>query len=287
MRARPSHRYRVVMPSSYHDRFLAAVVRVCVLGIVMLVVPALDFFLSKSTIKALLSATQSGVGMVLCIGAAVAAVFYAHTCFCMSRKIEKGGRTVRISNAVSRLRWCCVLAAGSWLLNRLYPIVVEFSVAPFLRTAMPAVTSVIILLFFAATLHGWRSLCECVCPPDNAQCRRVFGLGITVVIAVLFITFLSNVWDTVEVANVMLFKHVSPATPLRSWMSSTLPLLYWPNSGVIAIGIAGVLARLLQVLGRIESDPARCSKCGYELAGISTGRCPECGTQSKSNEQTG
>lgn len=41
---------------------------------------------------------------------------------------------------------------------------------------------------------------------------------------------------------------------------------------------AGLLAAVLFFLARLRVPPGHCRGCGYNLTGIESGRCPECGT---------
>jgi hypothetical protein len=45
---------------------------------------------------------------------------------------------------------------------------------------------------------------------------------------------------------------------------------------------AGLLAAVLFFLARVRVPPGHCRGCGYNLTGIESGRCPECGANAPS-----
>lgn len=60
-----------------------------------------------------------------------------------------------------------------------------------------------------------------------------------------------------------------------AWMDAQRSVIVFGSTGAVAIGVFGLLGRLLPRSAR--HDETRCRKCGYILRGITEPRCSECG----------
>jgi len=59
---------------------------------------------------------------------------------------------------------------------------------------------------------------------------------------------------------------------------SAADLILWAAMALLAIGFPLALRRDLRDLrARLRAARGRCTKCGYDLTGNVSGRCPECG----------
>ncbi len=59
---------------------------------------------------------------------------------------------------------------------------------------------------------------------------------------------------------------------------TTTTLAVYSVPFVFALGVSGLPAIALWWMGRRRTRVGHCAGCGYDLAGLRSGRCPECGT---------
>jgi hypothetical protein len=143
----------------------------------------------------------------------------------------------------------------------------------------------------------------------RSRTRRVAKWGVTsLLLLVIAMGGLSCLWSASYVGSDVLVgvvggtlmwgpsalvAYTEPPTPtgFRVWWRPMYLPFDWPSASHWSLGIlplwipAVVLAiatALLWYLDRRRIPPGHCRKCGYDLTGNVSGRCPECGTEIKS-----
>lgn len=109
-------------------------------------------------------------------------------------------------------------------------------------------------------------------PPASSNGRWAVSRGIPIAPPPFRLEYVGNDGASVEYSQV----------PARSIPYDILPKgfviswAFWSVIGWIALALLGWIARLM--LGRVREHYGHCFACGYDLHGISSERCPECGS---------
>jgi len=84
----------------------------------------------------------------------------------------------------------------------------------------------------------------------------------------------SWLWTLANVVAIAVRAYVDPRSSTPEWIYPQLWILCWATVLVPLIGAA-----LRWYEARCTYPPGHCQKCGYNLTGNESGRCPECGTE--------
>lgn len=110
--------------------------------------------------------------------------------------------------------------------------------------------------------------------------RRDVTVLVRVVAVVLLVWNLPRVyeawtaWGQVSRARVQFASGMTSAKDLADAWNGLVESAWPPVAGVVLLLGAGVVARLMMVG---LPGPGSCGKCGYDLTGVKSGKCPECG----------
>lgn len=120
--------------------------------------------------------------------------------------------------------------------------------------------------------------------------QAYFAFGPSIVIKgwpLTFVTILPTIWLAVGVGRLVMALESKPDKAFVSGLAMFIPIV----NMIVLVGLNSHAAHVLSNAGmkvgllgvshqRVENllDPAKCRKCGYDLTGNMSGRCPECGT---------
>jgi hypothetical protein len=110
--------------------------------------------------------------------------------------------------------------------------------------------------------------------------RRDITVLVRAVAAVLLVWNLPRVfeawtaWGQVSRARVQFASGVTSSKQVADAWNGLVESAWPPVAGVVLLLGAGVVARMVMVG---LPGPGGCRSCGYDLTGVKSGKCPECG----------